>query len=99
VLVGFRTVGLPLEMDVAYELRDPSTGTRLGEALTELHLRPGHFSRTADEAVRNPDLLVLDNMMDRVDDFAGLGAELSLVATTSAGTACDVRAVMLAAPD
>ena len=98
VLVGFRARDMDLEMDVEYRLVDPGSQEVVGTPTT-LALRPTLFSREGADAVRNPDLVVLNNEEPRVEDFAGRVVRLELEAMSADSHACDAREVTLLPPE
>lgn len=100
VLVGFWARGLSLDVDATYQLTDRDSGAGVGTP-TERRLRPGLYSQvTETEAVRNPDLVVLDNGDPTGDVFDGRWVRLQLDVRTLDGTAhaCDAREVRLELP-
>lgn len=97
VLVAFRTWDMGLIMDVVYRLEDADTGEPMG-LTTELMLRPGLFGNDGVSAVRNPDLLILDNEAPSIDRFAGRSARLVLEAVGGGSHACDARFATLVPP-
>lgn len=95
VLVGFRLTDLPLELTATYRLRDPATGADVAPP-TLRALGPGLYRSDATGLVRVDDLIVLDNDVPRVEDFAGRELSLELEVVTASGLcAGDQRLVTL----
>ena len=87
VVVAAWVRDMDLDMTLRYRLED-AAGAVVGEP-TEIRLRAALFAPDGARFVRHPDLLILDNEMPRVEDFAGL--EVDLVAERSPTTAPRVR--------
>lgn len=98
VLVGFSVEAMDLTMEAEYRLENAETGESLGES-TALTLRPGLFSSQSGQAIRNPDLLILDPEAPSIERYAGLSAILHLEARDATSHACDQRQVTLSPPE
>lgn len=99
LVVGAWVADMDLEMTLQYTLEDAVTGEEVA-APTVVELRPSLFSpATGGRFARHPDLLVLDNDLPRVEDFAGRVVDLGAEAVSVDGShACDARRVTLVAP-
>ncbi len=94
VVVGFWVRDLPLEMDAAYRLEDPTDASEVGTG-TMLHLTPSLLRPDGARYERHPDLIVLNNESADVSPFAGRVLDLQAEVWTTAGHACDTRTVTL----
>jgi len=96
VLVGFRPIDTELTVSVVYSLHELGRETEIALPVSRA-LNPGGFTRDATGYVRLNDLLVLDNMTPRVEDFVGrsgtLRVELASVDGTHACPEVDVTLV------
>ncbi len=97
VVVGAWVRDLPLEMELAYELRDAEDSSPVGLS-TVLELTPSLFSADGSRYQRHPDLLVLDNEMADVTPFVGRAVYLQGRARAGSEEACDSRLVTLTDP-
>lgn len=95
VLVGFRPVGMDLRITVVYALLEQGTEVEVAPAITR-SLDPSGYTRDADGYMRLGDLLVLDNMVPRVEDFVGRTVRLRLDVVSADGShACPESVVTL----
>lgn len=95
VLVGFRPIAMDLRTTAIYSLLEQSTDAEVAPSVAR-SLDPSGFTRDADGYVRLGDLLVLDNMVPRVEDFVGRTVRLHVEVTSADGShACPEAVVLL----
>ena len=98
VVVAAWVRDMDLAMTMTYRLEDELMG--LVGTETSVRLRSALFAPDGERFVRHPDLLILDNDVPRVEDFAGRTLELVVEAVSDDGShACDRRTVTLVDPD
>jgi len=95
VLVAFRPIAMDLRITVDYSLREASSEAEVAPTIAR-SLDPSGFTRDADGYVRLGDLLVLDWLVPRVEDFVGRAVRLRVDARSADGShACPEALVTL----